>query len=126
MVDNVPMENVPGLSNIGRGVDWGSAINDINAFDIESMTLMKGGAASALYGSRGANGVLFITTKRGQKQKGIGVTYNMDYRITHPYRYREVQNIYGHGGPISLTPHQCFQHRATRFFILGFMTMLNW
>lgn len=104
MVDNVPMENVPGLSNIGRGVDWGSAINDINAFDIESMTLMKGGAASALYGSRGANGVLFITTKRGQKQKGIGVTYNMDYRITHPYRYREVQNIYGHGGPISLTP----------------------
>jgi iron complex outermembrane receptor protein len=104
VVDNVPMENVPGLSNIGRGVDWGSAINDINAFDIESMTLMKGGAASALYGSRGANGVLFITTKRGQKQKGIGVTYNMDYRITHPYRYREVQNIYGHGGPISLTP----------------------
>ncbi|NLH32541.1 MAG: SusC/RagA family TonB-linked outer membrane protein, partial [Lentimicrobium sp.] len=93
-----------GLSNIGRGVGWGSAINDINAFDIESMTLMKGGAASALYGSRGANGVLFITTKRGQKQKGIGVTYNMDYRITHPYRYREVQNIYGHGGPISLTP----------------------
>lgn len=104
VVDNIPMENIPGLTNIGRGVDWGSVINDLNAYDIESMTLMKGGAASALYGSRGANGVLFITTKRGYKQKGIGVTYNVDHRITVPYLYREVQNIYGHGGPISLTP----------------------
>lgn len=104
VVDNVPIENVPGLTNIGRGVDWGSAINDLNVFDIESMTVMKGGAASALYGSRGANGVVFITTKRGTKQKGIGVTYNMDYKITQPYRYREVQNTYGHAGPISFTP----------------------
>lgn len=104
VVDNVPMENIPGLTNIGRGVDWGSAINDLNVYDIESMTLLKGGAASALYGSRGANGVIFITTKRGRKQQGIGVTYNVEYRFTQPYRYREVQNIYGHGGPISLTP----------------------
>lgn len=104
VVDNIPMENIPGLTNIGRGVDWGSAINDLNAYDIESMTLMKGGAASAKYGSRGANGVLFITTKRGSKQKGLGVTYNMDYKITSPYLYRDVQNTYGHGGPISFTP----------------------
>lgn len=104
VVDNIPMENTPGLTNIGRGIDWGNAINDLNAYDIESMTLMKGGAASALYGSRGANGVLFITTKRGSKQKGIGISYNMDYKITTPYRYREVQNVYGHGGPISFTP----------------------
>jgi TonB-linked SusC/RagA family outer membrane protein len=104
VVDNIPLENVPGLTNIGRGVDWGSPINDLNAYDIESMTLMKGGAASALYGSRGANGVLFITTKRGTKQKGIGVTYNMDYKTTTPYLYRDVQNTYGHGGPISFTP----------------------
>ncbi len=104
VVDNIPLENTPGLTNIGRGVDWGSAINDLNAYDIESMTLMKGGAASALYGSRGANGVLFITTKRGKKQKGIGVTYNTDIKITTPYLFRDVQNKYGHGGPISFTP----------------------
>jgi TonB-linked SusC/RagA family outer membrane protein len=104
VVDNIPYENNPGLTNIGRGQDWGSAINDLNAYDIESMTVMKGGAASALYGSRGANGVVFITTKRGNKQKGLGVTYNFDYKITEPYRYREVQNTYGHGGPISFTP----------------------
>ncbi len=104
VVDNIPLENTPGLTNIGRGVDWGSAINDLNAYDIESMTLMKGGAASALYGSRGANGVLFITTKRGTKQKGIGITYNTDFKITTPYLFRDVQNTYGHGGPISFTP----------------------
>lgn len=104
VIDNIPVENTPGLTNIGRGVDWGSAINDLNAYDIESMTLMKGGAASALYGSRGANGVLYITTKRGNKQKGIGVTYNADFKVTTPYLFRDVQNTYGHGGPISFTP----------------------
>lgn len=104
VVDGVPMENTPGLTNIGRGVDWGNALNNINSFDIESYNILKGGAASALYGSRGANGVILITTKRGKQQKGIGITYNFTEKITHPYRYREVQNKYGHGGPISLTP----------------------
>ncbi len=103
VVDNVPMDNVPGLENIGRGVDWGNGISDLNALDIEEYSVLKGGAASALYGARGANGVILITTKRGKKQKGIGITYSVDHKITHPYRYREVQNKYGHGGPISFT-----------------------
>jgi len=73
--------------------------------DIEDYTVLKGGAASALYGSRGANGVILITTKRGRKGgKGIGVTYNFTHKMIQPYRYREVQNTYGHGGPISFTP----------------------
>ncbi len=104
VVDGVPMENLPGLDNIGRGVDWGNALNNLNAFDIESYDILKGGAASALYGSKGANGVILITTKRGKKQNGIGVTYNFQHKVITPYRYRDVQNIYGHGGPISLTP----------------------
>ncbi|MEZ5082082.1 MAG: SusC/RagA family TonB-linked outer membrane protein [Bacteroidales bacterium] len=104
VVDGVPMDNIPGMTDIGRGVDWGSAINNINAFDIEDYTIIKGGPASAPYGSRGANGVIEIRTKRGMKQNGIGVQYNFSYKITQPYRYREVQNIYGHGGPVSLTP----------------------
>ncbi len=103
VVDNVPLDNVSGLTNVGRGVDWGNGISDLNAFDIEDYTVLKGGAASALYGERGANGVILITTKRGKKQSGIGVTYNYNYKITNPYRYREVQNKYGAGGPISLT-----------------------
>ncbi len=104
VVDNVPMENNPGLENIGRGVDWGNQLSDINPLDIEDYTVLKGGAASALYGSRGANGVILITTKRGSKRKGIGVTYNYTYKMIQPYRFREMQNTYGAGGPISFTP----------------------
>ncbi|HAQ65151.1 MAG TPA: hypothetical protein DCR43_04765 [Bacteroidales bacterium] len=102
VVDNVPMDNTPGLEDIGRGIDWGNGIADLNAYDIEDYTVLKGGAAAALYGSRGANGVILITTKRGKKQNGVGITYNLDYKIVHPYRYRDVQNVYGSGGPITL------------------------
>lgn len=103
VVDNVPLDNISGLDNIGRGVDWGNGIADINPYDIEDYTVLKGGAASALYGERGANGVILITTKRGKRQEGLGVTYNYNVKFSNPYRYREVQNKYGHGGPISLT-----------------------
>jgi iron complex outermembrane receptor protein len=103
VVDNVPLDNVSGQNNVGRGVDWGNGISDLNAFDIEDYIVLKGGAASALYGERGANGVILITTKRGKKQSGIGITYNYNYKITNPYRYREVQNKYGAGGPITLS-----------------------
>ncbi|MDP2724015.1 MAG: SusC/RagA family TonB-linked outer membrane protein [Bacteroidales bacterium] len=103
VIDNVPMDNTPGLENIGRGTDWGNPIGDINPLDIEDYTVLKGGAASALYGSRGANGVILITTKRGKKGKGIGVTYNFSQKMIQPYRFREVQNTYGFGGPVSFT-----------------------
>jgi iron complex outermembrane recepter protein len=103
VVDNVPLENIPGQENIGRGIDWGNPIADINPMDIETYTVLKGGASSALYGSRGANGVILITTKRGKKQEGLGVTFNYSYKWTHPYRFREMQNKYGAGGPISFT-----------------------
>lgn len=99
VVDGIPMNNDPGMVGIGRGRDWGSAINNINREDIESINILKGGAASALYGARGANGVVLITTKKGKQQKGIGVSYNLTWKVTHPYRYREVQNKYGGGAP---------------------------
>lgn len=104
VVDNIPLDNTPGLEDIGRGTDWGNSLSDINPLDIETYSVLKGGPASALYGSKGANGVILITTKRGKKQKGIGVTYNYTYKMIQPYRYREMQNTYGHGGPISFTP----------------------
>ena len=66
---------------------------------MESINILKGGAASALYGARGANGVVLITTRKGRKQKGLGITYNFTYKNTHPYRYRNVQNKYGGGAP---------------------------
>ena len=100
VVDGVPLENDPGLTDIGRGVDWGSAINNINPNDIQDINILKGPTASALYGSRGANGVVLITTKRGKKQKGIGINYNVNHKFIQPFYYRDVQNIFGAGGPI--------------------------
>ncbi|MEZ4883761.1 MAG: SusC/RagA family TonB-linked outer membrane protein [Chitinophagales bacterium] len=102
VVDGVPLENQAGLEDIGRGVDWGSAINNINPADIADVNILKGPTASALYGARGANGVVIITTKRGKKQKGIGINYSVQHKIIQPYYYRDVQNVYGAGGPISL------------------------
>lgn len=105
VVDGVPMSNENGLSD-GLGgdwsyQDWGSALNNINQEDIESLDILKGPTAAALYGSRGGNGVVLITTKKGSKQKGLGVSYSVSYKLTTPYMYRDVQNIYGAGGPIS-------------------------
>jgi iron complex outermembrane receptor protein len=102
VVDGVPLENAPGLENIGRGVDWGSAINNINPEDIESINILKGPTAAALYGARGANGVVLIATRRGSQRPGIGIQYSVSHKVIQPYRYREVQNVYGSGGPVSL------------------------
>lgn len=102
IVDGVPLQNQVGLSDVGRGVDWGSAINNINPNDIETYNILKGPTAAAKYGSRGANGVILITTKRGKQQKGIGINYSLQHKIIQPYRYRDVQNVYGAGGPTTL------------------------
>ena len=70
VVDGVPYDNTnPSASSY----DLGNAISDLNPADIESMSVLKGAAASALYGSRGSNGVILITTKKGSKRKGVGV-----------------------------------------------------
>jgi iron complex outermembrane recepter protein len=102
VVDGVPLENQPGLTDVGRGRDWGSAINNINPNDIEDINILKGPTAAALYGARGANGVVLITTKRGTAQEGIGITYNVNHKVVSPYFYRDVQNTFGAGGPINL------------------------
>jgi len=103
VVDGIPMENSEGIST-RAGSDWGSAINNLNPDDIEEMVILPGGSASALYGSRGANGVILITMKKGKARKGIGVTYSVTTKLTTPYRFREVQNKYGGGAPLTLTP----------------------
>lgn len=78
VIDGVPMVNR--LNNTAeRGsrnnVDYGNVISDINPEDIESISVLKGPAASALYGSRAGNGVILITTKTGKKTKGFQITY---------------------------------------------------
>ena len=102
IVDGVPLENNPGLTDVGRGTDWGSAINLINPEDIADLNILKGPTAAAKYGTRGANGVILITTKRGRQQKGLGIQYALTHKVINPFRYRDVQNKYGAGGPINL------------------------
>jgi len=79
-------------------VDFGSDISDINPDDIESVTVLKGPGATALYGSRAAGGALIITTKSGaRKDKGLGITYNNNTSIDQINRWPDYQYEYGEG-----------------------------
>lgn len=87
VVDGVPLNNdntntadQKSGGNTG-GYDFGNAVADINPDDIETMNVLKGAAASALYGSRATNGVIIITTKKGGKSKGLGITINSGVTI---------------------------------------------
>lgn len=104
IVDGIPMNNeIPkDAQNTSSPRDWGSPINLINSYDIESMSVLKGPAAAALYGGRGANGVIIITTKKGAKRSGLGVDYTFSYKTVQPYRFLKLQNEYGTGGMTSL------------------------
>ena len=78
VVDGVPMDNFTGASNNdywNPSLDMGNGISDLNSEDIESLSVLKGPSAAALYGSRAGNGVILITTKTGRKQKGLGITF---------------------------------------------------
>ncbi|GJM35564.1 MAG: SusC/RagA family TonB-linked outer membrane protein [Saprospiraceae bacterium] len=85
VVDGIVISNaITNTTNqeTGRGgYDFGNAAMDINPEDIESVNVLKGAAATALYGSRAANGVVLISTKRGAKGKGLGVTVNSGYTL---------------------------------------------
>jgi TonB-linked SusC/RagA family outer membrane protein len=99
VVDGVPMDNyqsATGQSEYGS-FDGGNGISDINPDDVETVTVLKGPAAAALYGTRGGNGVLLITTKKGVARKGLGVRVNSNYEIDNPLLYPDLQNAYGQG-----------------------------
>lgn len=77
VVDGVPMDNfVGGSADVwGTGsMDMGNGMSDLNPEDVESMTVLKGGSAAALYGSRAGNGVILVTTKSGKVNNGLGIT----------------------------------------------------
>jgi TonB-linked SusC/RagA family outer membrane protein len=97
VVDGVPMDNSnfsPGNANGGR--DGGDGISSINPDDIESINVLRGASATALYGSRAANGALIITTKKGAK-KGFGVSVNSSYIADQAIVLQKFQNEYGQG-----------------------------
>jgi len=99
VVDGVPIQNNT-TSNSGDewgGTDYGNAISDINPDDIESISVLKGASASALYGSQAANGVILITTKKAKTKKGLGISVNSSFGIEQPYTLWKLQDKYGAG-----------------------------
>lgn len=102
VVNGIPITN--GLYSPGDGIngsttiDFGNSAQIVNSFDIENISVLKGPAAAALYGSRAANGVILITTKSGKGTKGWGVEYNNTTMFETPLRLPDYQNEYGFGG----------------------------
>lgn len=99
VVDGVPIANGNGGSSLKEwgGTDSGNGLNDISPDDIESISVLKGPAAAALYGTRAGNGVLMITTKKSGGKKGWGITFNSNVMIETPLTTPKLQNIYGQG-----------------------------
>ena len=98
VIDGIPVSggSYGGASEWG-GTDKGDALSDINPDDVESMSVLKGAGAAAVYGSRGANGVILITTKKGGKRKGLGISFNSSFMAENPMTLPEFQNEYGQG-----------------------------
>ncbi len=99
IVDGVPINNnVVGSSGSGNlETDYGNGAGEINPDDVESISVLKGPNAAALYGSRAANGVIIITTKSGKNNKGLGVSVNSTATFENPLRLPDWQDQYGQG-----------------------------
>jgi len=98
VIDGVPLDNTNfGSAGQAGGYDLGDGISAINPDDIENMTVLKGPAASALYGSRASHGVILITTKKADKDK-VSVEYNGSFTIdTQLAKWDNIQQVYGQG-----------------------------
>lgn len=100
VVDGVPYDNFTGASNNdfwNPSLDMGNGLADISADDIASLTVLKGPAAAALYGSRGGNGVIMITTKTGKKQNGLGINVSSSIGVESIFANPDLQNTYSAG-----------------------------
>ncbi|MBI6120106.1 SusC/RagA family TonB-linked outer membrane protein [Salegentibacter maritimus] len=99
VIDGVPMDNSQ-LGEAGKwgGYDYGDGLSSILPEDIESISVLKGASAAALYGSRATHGVILITTKSGQKKPGIGVEYSSNVSVVEILsHFDDYQREYGQG-----------------------------
>lgn len=101
VIDGVPIDNSTFNSGTQArgfgGYDYGNAASMINPSNIESISVLKGASAAALYGSRAANGVIEVTTKDGTREEGIGVTFQTSLTVGELYNLPDYQNKYGGG-----------------------------
>ncbi len=106
IVDGVPINNGSNVSvttlnnasdDFNRSQDFGNQGNDINPDDIENISVLKGAAATALYGNRAANGAILITTKSGGRNQKLAVNYSGSFLLSQVNRLPHLQNTYGQG-----------------------------
>jgi len=101
VIDGVPIEgtdyNSTDTQRGAGGYDYGNLVQDLNPDDIENISVLKGPNASALYGSRATNGVVMITTKKGKKGDGYGVTFNSSVGLEVVNKLPKMQKLYGGG-----------------------------
>lgn len=102
VVDGIPIDNSQqGNAGMYGGADKGDGMSSFNPDDIASMSVLKGSAASALYGYRGSNGVILITTKKGKSGSGIGVDFSTNSTFNTPASLLHWQDQYGAGAPVN-------------------------
>ena len=102
VVDGVPMDNTnQGQAGLWGGADQGDGMSSINPDDVANITVLKGASAAALYGSRAANGVILITTKKGSSRKGLGIEVNSNYVFEKVNNLTDFQTSYGSGGMVN-------------------------
>lgn len=107
VIDGVPLDKTVGDQAQRNGawgnvnnyspLDYGDPVSNLNPDDIENIEILKGPNASALYGSRAANGVILITTKRGSKKDGLGITVNSNFMFNEVNQWPDYQYLYGSG-----------------------------
>ncbi len=98
IIDGIPFDNSnQGSTSEWGGADYGDGLSNINPDDVESIQVLKGVAATALYGYRGGNGAILVTTKSGTKNRGIGVEVNDNITANMVHDFRDYQYTYGQG-----------------------------
>lgn len=116
VVDGVPVtsgmgstRSVSNYAQVDAPIDFGNAASDINPNDVESVSVLKGPAATALYGSRAANGAIVITTKSGRKTKGVGVTVNSSVTMEKAGYFPDFQTEYGNGSDMGFNEYSLWE-----------------
>ncbi|MCM4156984.1 SusC/RagA family TonB-linked outer membrane protein [Gramella sp. AN32] len=100
VVDGIPMDNFTGAANNdywNPSPDMGNGLGDLNPENIESMSVLKGASAAALYGSRAGNGVILITTKSGKKTDGLGISYSTSIGFESIFTSPDLQDSFAQG-----------------------------